>query len=503
MKKKNLVILIIILAMVLLIPIPLHLKDGGSVEYKALLYSITKYHQLDHNSETGYRDGIGIKILGMEIYNNLEDYNSGLAQTTSKEKVYIKMENILNINLLDDFLDNTNKYNKNAISDKVEIVTYTIEGDEILTTVEYNKETNEFTVIKDNTKDEFANEENRKITTNIYSRFNYDLIKKIKDDYIYVMLQANNNEYPDISICVYNKNIEKNKETNRTKLKDANLTDKLTSTTELISYNGVLYGKSFAVIDYASSGEPTAVINRLIGEEYVPNLNGETNTEKLLNAAIDYVDEKTMVLLCDDVYILFNAIETNTSSFLAKVIESKSEYIIVEPAKGSQERKSSDKILIGLGKYNDAIYMVGTIVKVTYNGNIMETYPAKIDAISIEVKDFEIVFNERKDLEIKTIISDDETDKYSYNIFSFAGDVKININGKEYDLRDALLNNKITMEEIISKANFDLPDAVSYDDGGSIEYHYEDYTIIKCNTLDENRDVYIGVPEMTLNDIKK
>ena len=287
MKKKNLVILIIILAMVLLIPIPLHLKDGGSVEYKALLYSITKYHQLDHNSETGYRDGIGIKILGMEIYNNLEDYNSGLAQTTSKEKVYIKMENILNINLLDDFLDNTNKYNKNAISDKVEIVTYTIEGDEILTTVEYNKETNEFTVIKDNTKDEFANEENRKITTNIYSRFNYDLIKKIKDDYIYVMLQANNNEYPDISICVYNKNIEKNKETNRTKLKDANLTDKLTSTTELVSYNGVLYGKSFAVIDYASSGEPTAVINRLIGEEYVPNLNGETNTEKLLNAAIE------------------------------------------------------------------------------------------------------------------------------------------------------------------------------------------------------------------------
>ena len=37
----------------------------------------------------------------------------------------------------------------------------------------------------------------------------------------------------------------------------------------------------------------------------------------------------------------------------------------------------------------------------------------------------------------------------------------------------------ITMEEIIKKANKDFPNAVSYDDGRSIEYHYENYTIIK------------------------
>ena len=57
------------------------------------------------------------------------------------------------------------------------------------------------------------------------------------------------------------------------------------------------------------------------------------------------------------------------------------------------------------------------------------------------------------------------------------------------------------MEEIIAKANKDLPVAISYDDGGSIEYHYENYTIIKFHTLDGNRDVYIGVPEMILSDV--
>ena len=45
MKKKILIIIIIILALVLLIPTPFYLKDGGSIEYRALLYTITKYHR--------------------------------------------------------------------------------------------------------------------------------------------------------------------------------------------------------------------------------------------------------------------------------------------------------------------------------------------------------------------------------------------------------------------------------------------------------------------------
>ena len=62
----------LILALILLIPIPLRLKDGGTVKYQAVLYSISDVHRLDPDSEDGYQDGLVIEILGMKVYSNLE-----------------------------------------------------------------------------------------------------------------------------------------------------------------------------------------------------------------------------------------------------------------------------------------------------------------------------------------------------------------------------------------------------------------------------------------------
>lgn len=200
--------------------------------------------------------------------------------------------------------------------------------------------------------------------------------------------------------------------------------------------------------------------------------------------------------------------EQNEHSFFGKVIESTASYIIVEPNEDEEERKSADKISISLGEYNDALYEVGTNVKITYDGTIMESYPTQVKAIKIEVKsaeNFEILFKDRQPIDsynkVYAILDKSETNKYDYTIYAYDGSVNIRIDGKEYSLKEALLENKITMEEIIAKANKDFPDAVSYDDGGSIEYHYENYTIIKCHRLDGNRDVYIGTKEMTLNDV--
>ena len=91
------------------------------------------------------------------------------------------------------------------------------------------------------------------------------------------------------------------------------------------------------------------------------------------------------ILICS---YLKEADEENeqTKSFFGKVIESESSYIIVEPNENEAERKSSDKFRISLGKNNDALYIVGTNVKITYSGYIMETYPAQIDVIDIEIK---------------------------------------------------------------------------------------------------------------------
>ena len=194
--------------------------------------------------------------------------------------------------------------------------------------------------------------------------------------------------------------------------------------------------------------------------------------------------------------------------FFGKVIESNAQYIIVEPNETEEIRKSADKISIGLSKNNDTIYPVGTNLKITYTGEVMESYPAQINAIKIEVKsveNFELKVNEietEMQNEPYKILSKDENQYYDYDIYAYNVEVKIEIDGETLDLKDALLNNRITMEEIIEKANKDFPNAVSYDDGGSMEYHYKNYTIIKCHKLDGNRDVYFGTPEMTINDVK-
>ena len=74
MKKKIVTVIIILLVLVLLIPIPLRMKDGGTVKYTAILYKIEDIHRLnpDINSEQEYIEGIIVRFLGIEVYNNID-----------------------------------------------------------------------------------------------------------------------------------------------------------------------------------------------------------------------------------------------------------------------------------------------------------------------------------------------------------------------------------------------------------------------------------------------
>lgn len=76
MKKKVKIILIVIILLISLFPIRSQLKDGGTIEYKALLYKVSKVHSLAlleemENGKT-YNEGIIVEILGFEIYNNVK-----------------------------------------------------------------------------------------------------------------------------------------------------------------------------------------------------------------------------------------------------------------------------------------------------------------------------------------------------------------------------------------------------------------------------------------------
>lgn len=73
--KEHIIMLIIgLLVLIAIIPVKRELKDGGSVQYTAIAYTITKVKQLnpDINSGKTYLEGYNIKIFGIEVYDNVE-----------------------------------------------------------------------------------------------------------------------------------------------------------------------------------------------------------------------------------------------------------------------------------------------------------------------------------------------------------------------------------------------------------------------------------------------
>lgn len=67
--KKKVIILIYVILVIMLIPVRLQLKDGGTVEYKSILYKVSKVHRLIDN---GFDIGTEIRILGFKVFDNVE-----------------------------------------------------------------------------------------------------------------------------------------------------------------------------------------------------------------------------------------------------------------------------------------------------------------------------------------------------------------------------------------------------------------------------------------------
>lgn len=74
MKKIVLIISIIIALAILLIPHPVYLKDGGTVRYEAVLYTVIDWHCINYHKESDkeFIEGIEIEILGFEVYKDVE-----------------------------------------------------------------------------------------------------------------------------------------------------------------------------------------------------------------------------------------------------------------------------------------------------------------------------------------------------------------------------------------------------------------------------------------------
>ena len=103
-----------------------------------------------------------------------------------------------------------------------------------------------------------------------------------------------------------------------------------------------------------------------------------------------------------------------------------------------------------------------------------------------------------------------------YHVYLYSLDeCYVMIRGKEYKINEALNSGMVTADAIVTKAKNDAlggkavskmykdggSTVISYDDGGTTEYKAEGYAVIKKNTIDGNKDVFIGPKDMTLNQV--
>ena len=206
------------------------------------------------------------------------------------------------------------------------------------------------------------------------------------------------------------------------------------------------------------------------------------------------------------------------NSFVGKVLEETTTYMIVEPANDEYERTVAEQIKIEYGTdHLDYLYGTGRLVVIYYKGEINtddgKMSSIKTDDISVEgFRDWEmkvIKSNEHRTKKIYSKAQPHDSDSEShwyrqYNLYYHGlEDVIITVDTEQHSLAHALKRGKITMSAILAKANQDVSDGIIdelvYKDGGSQVYKYPDYTIVKYHTLDGNDDMYIGTPDIGID----
>ncbi len=243
------------------------------------------------------------------------------------------------------------------------------------------------------------------------------------------------------------------------------------------------------------------------------NIQNENLIDEFIeNTIVTNIENKELNIRQDDTNIKV----TYTSGEYAKIKSSKNNEGEVNIPVGDGSKESNKQIY---GYYtlsvNDIVkgeYALGshTIKRITTDNIVTLYFDAPlIDYATIpEIckynlessnynKKFELSYIQRKDLGIKNIY-----DTGDYLVKTFGGDVSITIEkDMVYSFEDALNKNVITADDILKQAEMDSKYGICqrgyYSDGGSTEYMYnnnqENYTILKLNTLNNEKDLVIGM----------
>jgi len=164
-------------------------EDGSKVTYWGLGYKVIRYVGVSPNEP--YKSNIGVKMgswfMKYEMPKDKEGiksidafYNTTLTQNkdirnlgknyttfdAQKDNCFVIGAMVHNDNLYNEFMENYKK----SKSSLIRVAKNTIEGDLILYDVLYNEKLNRIYIVTDNTRDEFAGEDNKKIELKEYKK---------------------------------------------------------------------------------------------------------------------------------------------------------------------------------------------------------------------------------------------------------------------------------------------------------------------------------------------
>ena len=419
-KKIFIIIAIFVVLVILLFPKVIALNDGGTKIYKSLIYEVTKVHKIKDDSLNNYYEGTTIKILGKEIYNNLpkdvEVIADGKETITTNPKYEKTINNItLSLAIPDDWKyeelsrNTENDFYKYALKlyktqeDKYAVLYFYQQMFGVCGTGRTSKQIN----LDNGTKATIGYYDGSDIwqdisfyETNKYIAILNNGLDKLESEEVIdfvktISIVENNNKNEDISLLVKEDTITSKGATfilkNNTdedyayepsyylEKKEDNKWNEIVLE-EPLTWNSVIYTlkareETEINIDWSITG-------------YGELKNGVYRLVKSNFRKKDSPDSRSYSL-----YAEFEVKENNSSTkdeyeFIAEIIEANEKSIIVKPDANSKEIKSSDKISIGITRPTNGtndFYVVGNKVKITYNGAIMETYPAQIIATKIEL----------------------------------------------------------------------------------------------------------------------
>ncbi len=153
---------------------------------------------------------------------------------------------------------------------------------------------------------------------------------------------------------------------------------------------------------------------------------------------------------------------------------------------------------------------VGDPVKVVYDGKMAGSFPGQINAV-YEIKKPDGAFpmltyklspkiSEQKKL--TQIVEQDSELGCAVYYYGLDG-MNVTVEGQMMSLQHALAVGVVSAEYWLSQAQMDATSGkcalLEYKDGGSKLYRYEDYAILKMNTIDGDKTLYIGTPDLTPN----